>query len=68
MQVRQEINIVSHVVDHIKYCRKIFPFTHMKEGIPPKIWNIIRTSNYFKLLTGAGIAPVWIFTYGCVFD
>ena len=47
--MRQEVNIVSHEVDHKKCSRNIFPFTLMKEGIPPKIWNIIRADNYFKL-------------------
>ena len=41
--------IINHVVDHIKSSRNIFPFTLMKEGIPPKILNIIWASNYFKL-------------------
>ena len=41
-QMRQEVNIVSHSIDHIKCSRNIFPFTLMKN------WNIIRVSNYFK--------------------
>ena len=36
---------LSCVVDHIKYSRKIFPFTLMTEGSPQKIWNIIRAST-----------------------
>ena len=43
------MNIVSHVVAHIKSSRNIFPFTLIKEGIHPKSWNITRASNYFKL-------------------
>ena len=46
MQMRQEVNIVSHVVDHIKCSRNIFPFTLMKEGISQRVWNIIRASYY----------------------
>ena len=38
MQMRQEVNIVSHVVDHIKCSRNMFFFTLMKEGISPKFF------------------------------
>ena len=37
METRQELNIVSHVVSHIKCSRFFFPD---EGGNPPKIWKI----------------------------
>ena len=51
----EEVNIASHVVDHIKCTRNIFTFTLIKEGISPKIRNIKPTflpvKRIFSLIT-----------------
>ena len=49
MQLRQEVNIASHVVDYIECSRNNFPLTQMKEGVPPEIWKVISASKYFVI-------------------